>query len=85
MKRYDAVKMIEHLIEHNKHNFHKENETFEVANIILYCLENGGMSPPGYLKPIPFIEGKQYPLVPGDFQREDGIWCIPGVQEWESD
>lgn len=50
---------------------------------ILSTVEELGMLPPGYMKPIPFVNGKQYPLVPGDFKNDDGVWCTPGVQEWE--
>ncbi len=54
-----------------------------VAEKILRTIEEAGMLPPGYLKPIPFHEDKQYPLVPGDFLNEKGEWCTPGRQEWE--
>lgn len=57
----------------------------EVADKILTRQEKEGMLPPGYLKPIPFINGKQYPLIPGDFQNQQGIWCHPDQHEWESD
>lgn len=51
---------------------------------ILQYIEDLGMAPTGYMKPIPIeSNGKQYPLVPGDFQNDKGIWCTPGVQEWE--
>lgn len=54
------------------------------ALAMLYVIERAGMMPPGYMKPIPFeSDGKQYPLVPGDFQNDEGVWCTPGVQEWE--
>lgn len=44
------------------------------------------MAPPGYMKPIAFDKnGKQYPLIPGNFKDENGIWCIPGVREWEDE
>lgn len=56
-----------------------------VAENILNWIEEKGMLPPGYMKPIPFEDdGKQYPLVPGDFKNKDGIWCTPGVNEWEA-
>jgi ferritin-like protein len=58
-------------------------ETLPVAEILVRKLEELGMEPPGYMKPIPFINGKQYPLIPGDFQNDAGIWCTPGVNEWE--
>lgn len=46
-------------------------------------LQDAGMLPPGYMKPIPFeSDGKQYPLIPGDF-KYNGVWCTPGVNEWE--
>jgi hypothetical protein len=55
----------------------------EIANDILTHLEKLGMLPPGYCKPIPFeSDGKQYPLIPGDF-KINGVWCTPGRNEWE--
>lgn len=57
---------------------------YEATEQLLSVMEKAGMSPPGYMKPIPFDEVDiQYPLVPGDFKNEGGIWCTPGVQEWE--
>jgi len=56
------------------------------AEAILKSLEDSGMLPPGYMKPIPFEDnGEQYPLVPGDFKNEDDIWCTPGVNEWKKE
>jgi hypothetical protein len=52
----------------------------ELAKLILDETDKIGMLPPGYLKPIP--DGC-HPLVPGDFLNDNGIWCTPGVQEWE--
>lgn len=53
---------------------------------LLDMMEGFGMAPPGYMKPIPFeSDGKQYPLVPGDFTNDVGIWCTPGVREWEKE
>lgn len=52
--------------------------------LILKKIEDKGMAPPGYMKPIPFeSDGQQYPLVPGDFKNDLNIWCTPGQQEWE--
>lgn len=60
------------------------NLTWNNMDKLLSTVEYYGMSPPGYMQPIPFeLDGKQYPLIPGDFQNEKGIWCTPGVQEWE--
>ncbi len=53
---------------------------------VLEIAEENGMAPPGIMKPLPFDEeGRQYPLIPGDFKNEKGIWCTPGVQEWEDE
>jgi len=53
------------------------------ADWLLMMIEKQGMLPPGYMKPIPVEEdGKQYPLIPGDF-KYNGVWCTPGVNEWE--
>ena len=65
----------------------EEFSTYETAENIarraLSICEEAGMLPPGYLKPISFENGKQYPLIPGDFLNVQGIWCTPGVNEWE--
>lgn len=58
-------------------------ETLPLAEKVLEVIEEAGMLPPGYLKPIPFESGTQYPLIPGDFQNDMGIWCTPGINEWE--
>ncbi len=61
---------------------HPINDYDEIAEVFLEFAENEGMLPPGYNKPLPFYEGSQYPLVPGDFLI-NGIWCTPGQYEWE--
>lgn len=54
-------------------------------NSILEWIEQLGMLPPEGLIPILFEEdGKQYPLVPGDFKNNKNIWCTPKNQ-WESE
>lgn len=50
------------------------------ASNILTQLEFMGMKPPGYMKPIPADET---PLIPGDIKNDAGIWCTPGIQQWE--
>lgn len=56
----------------------------QIADYILDHIEDAGMLPPGYMKPIPFeSNGKQYPLIPGDFKNEKDEWCTPGIHEWE--
>ena len=73
---------------YNLLNTYTEVDRIELvsADEILEGLEHMGMQPPGYMKPIPFEDdGKQYPLVPGDFKNNNGIWCTPGVQEWEDE
>tara|TARA_R110000868_G_scaffold66014_14_gene197074 strand:- start:4817 stop:5104 length:288 start_codon:yes stop_codon:yes gene_type:complete len=58
----------------------------KTAHIALKAAEKNYMEPPGHMKPIPFeSNGKQYPLVPGDFKNDAGIWCTPGQREWESE
>ena len=80
MKRSEMVERIQTLIAFNMHNMPLD----KLATGLLYCLEQMGMSPPGYMKPIPLdADGKQHPLVPGDFQNEAGVWCTPGQREWE--
>lgn len=85
MKRSEMVEILRSsFIEHMNcsENCCKNDE--EMYSSILKDLENTGMLPPGYMKPIPFGgDGKQYPLVPGDFKNEEGVWCTPGVNEWE--
>ncbi len=56
------------------------------AHWVITYLEEMGMAPPGYMKPIPFeADGKQYPLIPGDFPNDKDIWCTPGVRQWEEE
>lgn len=60
------------------------NSRENLIDFLLDTIELQGMLPPGYLKPIPFeSDGRQYPLVPGDFKNDAGIWCTPGINEWE--
>jgi hypothetical protein len=81
MKRSDIEKLIENIIDANI-----ESSSEEMASIILYELLEAGMLPPGYMKPLPFeSDGKQYPLIPGDFKNNLGVWCTPGINEWESE
>ena len=80
MKRSE---MVSHLL-----RFLKSRDSCPVdiilADEILEYLEGNGMFPPGYMKSIPFeSDGNQYPLVPGNFKDDKGVWCTPGVQEWE--
>lgn len=56
----------------------------QISDNLLTLMELSGMLPPGYMKPIPFeSDGRQYPLIPGDFPNDQRIWCTPGVNEWE--
>lgn len=56
----------------------------EFPEQILMFMEHLGMQPPVRMKPIPFeSNGKQYPLIPGDFKNEEGIYCTPGSFGWE--
>lgn len=79
MKRSEALEEIRKILAMNG----KDNGYGELEKAILHHLEFLGMLPPGYMKPIEFFEGKQYPLIPGDFKNEEGIWCTPGFREWE--
>jgi hypothetical protein len=57
-----------------------------IAYVVLMTIENAGMLPPGYMKPLlRDNEGNQYPLVPGDFKNDQNVWCTPGVNEWEKE
>jgi len=80
MKRSEMLKFIKGLLE-----IGREYPLDTQAENLLCHLEEKGMLPPGYLKPIPFYDGYQYPLIPGDFKNEKGLWCTPGVCEWESE
>lgn len=81
MKRSEVIKLIESLFEIAPNHDNNAN-----AENLLCHLEELGMLPPGYMKPIPFeSDGKQYPLIPGDFRNNDNIWCTPGVNEWEKE
>lgn len=60
------------------------HEMFE--HQILDVVEELGMIPPSSWKLVPFeTDGKQYPLVPGDFKLDDGKWYTPGLHGWESE
>lgn len=81
MKRNDMLTQLTQLLVIAKSNNLGYSET---AREVLSLIEKRGMLPPGYMKPIPFeYDGKQYPLVPGDYKNEQGIWCTPGQHEWE--
>lgn len=88
MKRSYMVKFMQD--EWKKHVYNvasvEESGTYKACDNLLKQMEKAGMFPPGYMKPIPFeSDGKQYPLVPGDFKNNDNIWCTPGIQEWEEE
>lgn len=81
MKRSEMIDKIRRETEENW-DYEFSLSWIEADNLLKF-IENLGMLPPEYMKPIPFHEGKQYPLVPGDFKNDQGIWCTPGVTEWE--
>lgn len=81
MKRSEMLNIIQTYIK--CFEAYQEIPIEEKALRLLNRLECEGMKPPEYMKPIPFINGIQYPLVPGDFINKEGIWCTPGQQEWE--
>lgn len=86
MKRSEMQNKIIKFILDNKQNFNEIDFSvaYSFSDEILFLLEKEGMNPPGYMKPIPFeSDGKQYPLIPGDFKNDEGVWCTPGIQEWE--
>ncbi len=86
MKRSEMVNKVAFLVAQSKGNLPVSSNDLFIASVILKELEKEGMKPPGYMKPIPFeSDGNQYPLIPGDFKNDKGIWCTPGVQEWESE
>ena len=83
MKRSEMLKIISNNL-YDTSLDSSEEQCKATADFILSIIEEQGMSPPGYMKPIPFeSDGRQYPLVPGDFKNDEGIWCTPGIQEWE--
>ena len=69
MKRSDMVLLIMDTLR----NYVTTTRDLEVASRkVLKRMEDAGISPPGYMKPIPCDNyGRQYPLVPGDFQDEE--------------
>lgn len=88
MKRSELVTRIEEYLLHTQHlniPCSLGSDFNAAANELVALIEQAGMLPPGYMKPIEFFEGKQYPLIPGDFKNEEGIWCTPGIREWESE
>ena len=79
MKRSEALKQLEEILqEANGHLAEEIN-----AEWLLGRIEQMGMQPPSHMKPIPFENGIQYPLVPGDMKNDNGIWCTPGYFGWE--
>ena len=85
MKRSEMINKLADIVHENRRaTFTVSSE--DLAEMLLKAIEECRMKPPGYMKPIPFAEdGYQYPLVPGDFQNDKGVWCTPGQQEWESE
>lgn len=79
MKRSEMLELISKLLDAGIDDFPKADR----AENLLCHLEQCCMLPPGHMKPLPFENGKQYPLVPGDFLNDEGIWCTPGINEWE--
>lgn len=80
MKRSEAIKIVADKLNGRQKPLDLQEEISEV----LKEFELLGMLPPGYFKPIPFeSDGKQYPLVPGDFKNKQEIWCTPEQHEWE--
>jgi hypothetical protein len=79
MKRGDMVREIKSIIA----TCGPTQPTIVTAEQVLSRIEAIGMLPPGYPKPIPICQdGNYYPLIPGDF-KIDGVWCTPGINEWE--
>lgn len=85
MKRSDAIKKLMTKVVSPFEVIRKENydsgEYERRAERLLEFIEKElGMKPPGYMKPIPADER---PLVPGDIKNDAGVWCTPGIQQWE--
>lgn len=81
MKRSEMIDLI-----YEEYNNLSGSLSKSSVEIILNIIEKAGMLPPAYMKPVKFeSDGKQYPLVPGDFKNEQGIWCTPGHWGWESE
>lgn len=86
MKRSEMIEIMGNWLRHQYPgcNFNSVLLFKEDADKLLTFMEKKNFLPPGYMKPIPFeSNGKQYPLIPGDFPNEQGVWCTPGIQEWE--
>jgi hypothetical protein len=84
MKRSQMINIITEVVVNSRFEHPLDLDSESIAEEFLETIEKAGMSPPGYMKPIPFeSDGKQYPLIPGDFPNARGVWCTPGVQEWE--
>lgn len=79
MKRSEAVgQMAGYLSGYHWYAEKHPSELLELAQHVITALEKFDFAPPGYMKP---IQGA--PLIPGDFKNEEGVWCTPGVREWE--
>lgn len=83
MKRSEFLEQLEEKLI-DKWGYDMNLTPAQLYTIIKLC-EDLGMLPPAWMKPIPFHDGKQYPLVPGDFKNDEGIWCTPGYHGWEDE
>ena len=83
MKRSEIIGIITRYLYTNSKHVGDFLEIKKDANELLKLLEQAGMEPPSHMKPIPFENGIQYPLVPGDMKNDNGIWCTPGYFGWE--
>lgn len=60
--------------------------TLEEGETVLNFLEKQGMAPPETFVLVPIeSDGNQYPLVPGDFKLEDGLWYTPQQRVWDKE
>jgi len=84
MKRSEMVNLIAKAFEYARW-VDADNMDHYHADHLLLELEQTGMLPPAWMKPIEIVDGKQYPLVPGDFKDDNGIWCTPGYHGWETE
>lgn len=94
MKRSEMIQNIASELVCEQTNHISWDKAQEVAERVLARIEKDGMTPPPSLKPIPYetyykypdkVRSEQYPLVPGDFKDDNGIWCTPGYHGWEKE
>lgn len=84
MKRSDMIKHLATIIWESQGEFGEPSE--RQAKYVLDKIEQLGTAPPETWVLVPIeSDGRQYPLVPGDFKLDNGLWYTPQQRVWDKE